>query len=135
MKTQKNFGDKSGISFNKSKGKKMKKQEQKKLSHFVYFKCHEMGHLVKSCPTKKSKMRQQDEKKKPQVQIKINHKDDGDLMKKKKKTRKGARARHPMLDQDAKMMSKTQDEKMYAHIKCFKCEDMGRFCLGVSYQA
>ena len=46
---------------------------------------------------------------------------------KKKKTRRGGRARHPMLDQDAKMMSKTQDEKVYAHIKCFKCEDMGHF--------
>ena len=46
----------------------------------------------------------------------------------KKKTRRGGRARHPMLDQDAKMMSKTQDEKkVYAHIKCFKCEDMGHF--------
>ena len=33
-----------------------------------------------------------------------------------------------MLDQDAKMMSKTQDEKkVYAHIKCFKCEGMGHF--------
>jgi hypothetical protein len=131
MKTQRNFGDKSGIGFNKSKDKKMKKQEQKKLSHFVCFKCHEMGHLAKSCPTKKPKMRPQDEKKKPQVQIKINHEDDVDLMMKKKKTRRGGRARHPMLDQDAKMMSKTQDEKnMYAHIKCFKCEDMGHFASG-----
>ena len=33
-----------------------------------------------------------------------------------------------MLDQDAKMMSKNQDEKRdLAHIKCFKCEDMGHF--------
>ena len=49
---------------------------------------------------------------------------------KKKKTRRGGRARHPMLDQVAKMMSKTQDEKkVYAHIKCFKCEDMGHFAL------
>ena len=47
---------------------------------------------------------------------------------KKKKTRWGGRARHPMLDQDAKMMSKTQDEKkVYAHIKCFKCGDMRHF--------
>ena len=47
---------------------------------------------------------------------------------KKKKTRRGGRARHPMLIQDAKMMSKTQDEKkMYAHITCFKCGDMGHF--------
>ena len=33
-----------------------------------------------------------------------------------------------MLIQDAKMMSKNQDEKkVYAHIKCFKCDDMGHF--------
>ena len=50
----------------------------------------------------------------------------------KKKTRRGGRARHPMLDQDAKMMSKTQDEKkVHAHIKCFKCEDMGHFASSV----
>ena len=50
------------------------------------------------------------------------------MMMKKKKTRRGGRARHLMLDQDAKMMSKTQDEKkVYAHIKCFKCGDTGYF--------
>jgi hypothetical protein len=31
--------------------------------------------------------------------------------KKKKKTRRGEKARHPMHNQDAKMMSKIQDEK------------------------
>ena len=46
----------------------------------------------------------------------------------KKRTRRGGRARHPMLIQDAKIVSKNQDEKKYyAHIKCFKCEDMGHF--------
>ena len=41
-------------------------------------------------------------------------------MMKKKKTRSG-KARHPMQTQDAKMMSKNEDEKKdYAHIKCFK---------------
>jgi hypothetical protein len=70
---------------------------------------------------------QVEQEKTPQEQIKINHKDGGDLIMKKKKTR-GGRARHPMLDQDAKMMSKTQDEKkVYVHMKCFKCEDMGHF--------
>jgi hypothetical protein len=45
-----------------------------------------------------------------------------------KKTRRDGMARHLMLDQDVKMMSKTQDEKkVYAHIKCFKCGDMGHF--------
>ena len=51
-------------------------------------------------------------------------------MMKKKKTRRGGRAnaRHPMLIQDAKIVSKNQDEKRdLAHIKCFKCEDMGHF--------
>ena len=44
-------------------------------------------------------------------------------MKKKKKTRRGGRARHPMLDKDAKMMSKNEDEKKdYAHIKCLSVE-------------
>ena len=48
----------------------------------------------------------------------------------KKKTRRGGRARHPMLDQDAKMMSKNQDERRdLAHIKCFKCGDVGHFAL------
>jgi hypothetical protein len=90
-----------------------------------------MGHLAKSHPTKKPKMSPQDEKKKPQVQIKINHEDSGDLMMMKKKTRRGGRARHPMLIQDAKMVSKNQDNKRdCAHIKCFKCGDMGHFASG-----
>jgi ribosomal protein L32 len=46
-------------------------------------------------------------------------------MKKKNKTRRGGRERHPMQIQDAKMISKIQDKKRdLAHIKCFKCEDM-----------
>ena len=50
------------------------------------------------------------------------------MMKKNKKTRRGGKARHPILIQDAKMMSKDGNEKkVYAHIKCFKCEDMGHF--------
>jgi hypothetical protein len=32
-------------------------------------------------------------------------------MMKKRKTRRGEKVRHPMLDQDAKMMRKTQEEK------------------------
>jgi hypothetical protein len=76
-------------------------------------------------PQPKSQVEQEET---PQEQVKINHEDGGDLMMKQKKTRRGGRARHPMLDQDAKMMSKTQDEKkVYAHIKCFKCGDTRHF--------
>ena len=47
---------------------------------------------------------------------------------KKKKIRRDGKARHPMQTQDAKMMSKNEDEKKdYAHIKCFKCGSMGHF--------
>jgi hypothetical protein len=64
------------------------------------------------CPTKqlvkqqeKPQPKPQDKQEKtPQEQIKINHEDDGDLMMMKKKTRRGERARHPMLIQDAKMI-------------------------------
>jgi len=46
----------------------------------------------------------------------------------KKKTRRGEKARHPMQTQDAKMISKYEDEKkVYAHIKCFKYGDTGHF--------
>jgi hypothetical protein len=85
------------------------------------------------CPTKQLMKQQEEPQPKPQVeqektpqeQVKINHGDGGDLKKKMKKTRRGEKARHPMLNQDDKMMSKIQDEKkVYAHIKCFKCEDM-----------
>ena len=31
----------------------MKKQEQKRLSYFMYFKCHEVGHLANGCPNEK----------------------------------------------------------------------------------
>ena len=65
---------------------------------------------------------------KPQVQDKTNHEDGGDSGIKKKKTRRGGKARHPMQTQDAKMMSKNEDEKKdFAHIKCFKCGSMGHF--------
>ena len=67
-------------------------------------------------------MPQVEQEKTPQEQIKINHEDGGDLRMKKKKTRRGGKARHPMQTQDDKMMSKNEDEKKdYAHIKCFKC--------------
>jgi hypothetical protein len=74
MKTQRNYGDMSGIGFNKSKikgkrwGKKryereIKKQEQEKLSHFMCFKCHEVGHLANSCPNEeKLKLKKEEER-------------------------------------------------------------------------
>ncbi|KAG0537939.1 hypothetical protein BDA96_03G191900 [Sorghum bicolor] len=96
---------------NKEKLKKMK--EEDRLKNVKCFKCRTWGHLTSMCPTKqlvnhqvkpqpKPQVRQE---KTPQEQIKINR-DGDDLIMKKKKTRRGGRARHPMQIQDAKMMSK-----------------------------
>ncbi|KAG0520786.1 hypothetical protein BDA96_08G104300 [Sorghum bicolor] len=146
LKTQRNYGDKCGLGFKKKMTKGERKQEKRKLSHFMCYRCHEVGHLAKGCPNKeklkkikeeerlkhvkcfkcrtwghltsmcptKQLVKQQEEpqpkpqveqEKTPQAQVNINH-DGDDLMKKKKKTRRGGRARHPMQIQDAKMMSK-----------------------------
>jgi hypothetical protein len=68
------YGDMSGIGFNKSniKGKRwgkrryereMKKQEQEKLSYFMCFKCHKMGHLANGCPNEeKLKLKKEEER-------------------------------------------------------------------------
>ncbi|OQU81357.1 hypothetical protein SORBI_3006G047350 [Sorghum bicolor] len=145
LKTQRIYGDKCGLGFKKKMTKGKRKQEREKLSHFMCYRCHEMGHLANGCPNKeklkkikeeerlkhvkcfkcrtwghltsmcptKQLVKQQEEpqpkpqveqEKKPQTQVKFNH--HGDLMMKKKKTRRGGRARHPMQIQDAKMMSK-----------------------------
>ena len=50
------------------------------------------------------------------------------MMKKKRKTKRGGKKRHPMQTQDAKIMSENEDDKkVYAHIKCFECGDTGHF--------
>jgi hypothetical protein len=115
---------------------KLKKiKEEERLKHVKCFKCRTWGHLTSMCPTKQLVKQKEEPQPKPQVeqektpqkQFKINH-EYGDLMKKKKKARRGGRARHPMQIQDAKMMSKNQIEKRdLAHIKCFKCGDMRHF--------
>ncbi|KAG0550707.1 hypothetical protein BDA96_01G361700 [Sorghum bicolor] len=167
LKTQRIYGDKCGLGFKKKMTKGKRKQEREKLSHFMCYRCHEVGHLANGCPNKEKlkKMKEEErlkhvkcfkcrtwghltsmcptkqlvkhqeepqpkpqveQEKKPQAQVKFNH--HGDLMMKKKKTRRGGRARHPMQIQDAKMMSNNEDKKKaYAHIKCFECKDNGHF--------
>jgi hypothetical protein len=71
---------------------------------------------------------QVEQEKKPQDQIQVNHENGGDMGKKKKKRRRGGKRRHQMRNQDAKQVCKNQDKKKdLAHIKCYKCGDMGHF--------
>jgi cytochrome c553 len=57
LKTQRNYGDKCGLGFKKkmTKGerkqeKRMKKLLQKKLSHSMCYRCHEVRHLANTFP-------------------------------------------------------------------------------------
>jgi hypothetical protein len=72
--------------------KEMRRLEDEKLSHYLCFKCHKLGHLAMSCPNKKRKKPQdssEDESNISQMQANINHKVDNKLG--KKKVRRGGR--------------------------------------------
>jgi len=98
------------------------------------------------CPTKQL-VKQQGPQPKPQVeqektpqdQVKINHENQVDnlKMKKKRMRRGGKRERHQMHIQNAKMMSKNKiQEKMkeVAHIKCHSCATLGHLASGCPYK-
>ena len=111
------------------------KKEEERLKHVKCFKCCTWGHLTLMCPTKKLMKQQEpqpkpqdEQEKKPQAQVQVNHEDGADMGKKKKITRRGGRRRHQMQNQDANIVRKNQKVKNdHAHIKCFKCEDIGHF--------
>jgi hypothetical protein len=78
MKTQRSYGDKSGLGFNKSKkdmtkeerkrAKKMKKLLHKKLSHSMCYQCYEVGHLANTCPNiEKLKLKKEEESECPSL--------------------------------------------------------------------
>ena len=75
------------------------KKEEERLKHVKCFKCRTWGHLTSMCPTKQlvkqeeePQPKPQDEQEKtPQVQLKTNHEDGGDLMMMKRKIRRGER--------------------------------------------
>ncbi|KAG0514225.1 hypothetical protein BDA96_10G172200 [Sorghum bicolor] len=57
LKTQRNYGDKCGLGFKKKMTKGKRKQEKRKLSHFMCYRCHEVGHLSNGCPNKENSRR------------------------------------------------------------------------------
>ena len=122
------------------------KKEGERLKHVKCFKYRTWGHLTSICPTKQLVKQQEEpqpkpqveQKKTPQEQIKINHEDSGELMIKKKKTRRGGKAREratrPRMNQDAKQMSKNKEEKIekIAHMRCYSCDTLGHLVSGCS---
>ncbi|OQU89279.1 hypothetical protein SORBI_3002G168550 [Sorghum bicolor] len=135
LKTQRNYGDKCGLSFKKmTKGerkqeKKMKNLEREKLSHLMCYQCHEVGHLANSCTNKEKLKKIKEEERVKHVKW-FKCRTWSHLTSMCPTKQLGGRARHPMQIRDAKMMSKNEDKKKaYAHIKCFECKNDGHFAL------
>ncbi|OQU89191.1 hypothetical protein SORBI_3002G158150 [Sorghum bicolor] len=61
LKTQRNYGDKCGIGFKEKMTKGKRKQEKRKLSHFMCYRCHEVGHLANGCPNKEKLKKMKEE--------------------------------------------------------------------------
>ncbi|KAG0543855.1 hypothetical protein BDA96_02G224800 [Sorghum bicolor] len=61
LKTQRNYGDKCGLGFKKKMTKGKRKQEKRKLSHFMCYRCHEVGHLANDFPNKEKLKKMKEE--------------------------------------------------------------------------
>ncbi|KAG0525105.1 hypothetical protein BDA96_06G026800 [Sorghum bicolor] len=61
LKTQRNYGDKCGLGFKKKMTKGKRKQEREKVSHFMCYRCHEVGHLANGCPNKEKLKKKKEE--------------------------------------------------------------------------
>ncbi|KAG0514191.1 hypothetical protein BDA96_10G169200 [Sorghum bicolor] len=61
LKTQRIYGDKCGLGFKKKMTKGKRKQEKEKLSHFMCYRCHEVGHLANGCPNKEKLKKMKEE--------------------------------------------------------------------------
>ncbi|KAG0514181.1 hypothetical protein BDA96_10G168500 [Sorghum bicolor] len=144
LKTQRIYGDKCGLGFKEKMTKCKRKQEKRKLSNFMCYRCHKVGHLANGFPNKEKLKKMKEEERLKHVKCfkcrtwghltsmcptkELVKQQEEPQPNTQKKTRRGGRARHPMQIQDAKMMSKNKDKKKaYAHIKCFECKNDGHF--------
>ncbi|KAG0543234.1 hypothetical protein BDA96_02G172500 [Sorghum bicolor] len=159
LKTQKNYGDKCGLGFKKkmTKGerkleKRIKKLHQKKLSHFMCYRCHEMGHLANGCPNKE-KLKKMKEKERlkhvkcfkcrtwghltsmcPTKQL-VKHQAKPQV-EQEKKPQAQVKIYHEDGGDMGMMKKKTRrggrqsrSSKDLSHIKCFECKNDGHFAL------
>ncbi|KAG0520592.1 hypothetical protein BDA96_08G087500, partial [Sorghum bicolor] len=117
LKTQRNYGDKCGLGFKKKMTKGKRKQEREKLSHFMCYRCHEVGYLANGCPNKEKLKKIKEEERLKHVKC-FKCRTWGHLT--------SMCPTKQLVKQQ--MMSKNEDKKKaYAHIKCFECKDDGHF--------
>ncbi|KAG0550001.1 hypothetical protein BDA96_01G302400 [Sorghum bicolor] len=144
LKTQRNYGDKCGLDFKKKMTKGKRKQEREKLSHFMCYRCHEVGHLANGCPNKEKLKKIKEEERLKHVKC-FKCRTWGHL------TSMCPTKQLPQVDQEKKpqaqvkiyhedggdmgMMKKktrrggkqSRSSKDLSHIKCFECKNDGHF--------
>ncbi|OQU84795.1 hypothetical protein SORBI_3004G124250 [Sorghum bicolor] len=154
LKTQRNYGDKYGLGFKKKMTKGKRKQEKRKLPHFMCYRCHEVGHLVNDCPNKEKlkKMKEEERLKHvkcfkcrtwghltsmcPTKQL-VKHQakpQQKPLVEQEKKPQAQVKIYHVDGGDMGTMRKKTRrggrqsrSSKGLSHIKCFECKNDGHF--------
>ncbi|KAG0524943.1 hypothetical protein BDA96_06G012500 [Sorghum bicolor] len=143
LKTQRIYGDKCGLGFKKKMTKGKRKQEREKLSHFMCYRCHEVGHLANGCPNKEKLKKMKEEERLKHVKC-FKCRTWGHLTsmcptKQLVKHQEEPQPK-PQVEQEKKpqaqvkfnhhgdlMMMKKKTRRAYAHIKCFECKNDGHF--------
>ncbi|KAG0525245.1 hypothetical protein BDA96_06G039600 [Sorghum bicolor] len=154
LKTQRNYGDKCGLGFKKKMTKGKRKQEKRKLSHFMCYRCHEEGHLANGCP-KKEKLKKMKEEERlkhvkcfkcrtwghltsmcPTKQL-VKHQakpQQKPQVEQEKKPQAQVKIYHEDGGDMGMMRKKTRrggrqsrSSKDLSHIKCFECKNDGHF--------
>ncbi|OQU81338.1 hypothetical protein SORBI_3006G044532 [Sorghum bicolor] len=154
MKTQRNYGDKCGLGFKNKMTKGKRKQEREKLSHFMCYRCHEVGHLANGCPNKEKLKKMKEEERLKHVkcfkcrtwghltsmcptkqlvkqQVKPQQKPQ---VEQEKKPQVQVKIYHEDGGDMGMMKKKTRrggrqsrSSKDLSHIKCFECKNDGHF--------
>ncbi|KAG0543007.1 hypothetical protein BDA96_02G152800, partial [Sorghum bicolor] len=154
LKTQRIYGDKCGLGFKKKMTKGKRKQEREKLSHFMCYRCHEVGHLANGCPNKEKLKKMKEEERLKHVKC-FKCRTWGHLtslcLTKQLVKRQVKPQQKPQVEQEKKpqvqvkiyhedggdmgMMKKktrrggrqSRSSKDLSHIKCFECKNDGHF--------
>ncbi|KAG0537750.1 hypothetical protein BDA96_03G175100 [Sorghum bicolor] len=154
LKTQRIYGDKCGLGFKEKMTKGKRKQEKRKLSHFMCYRCHEVGHLANGCPNKEKLKKIKEEERLKHVrcfkcrtwshltsmcptkqlvkrQVKPQQKPQ---VEQEKKPQAQVKIYHEDGGDMGMMKKKTRrggrqlrSSKDLSHIKCFECKNDGHF--------